>query len=251
MEMDSKESCNSDKEDSQHTVSSATSSPPPPRPIPDNATNKTVGESELTQVPAEMKDRSGGKLLNAGIQHKNASPPASPKLENENKISTCDSNKNSQSPLTPAETYDNKSQSSVLSSSPNASTSDSAAEGATVNAEAKDNDTNSPEEKSTLDQAQIAISSAETQIIPSDGVRTEQLSPCAEHSPGEQTAAASATLADNCVPQPINVVRNGTIPNAGKPLLSTMSKKLEKSVRSRSRKQKTPSVAMYESEVNI
>lgn len=62
---------------------------------------------------------------------------------------------------------------------------------------------------------------------------------------------APPSLSKNCIQQPINVVRNGTIPNAGKPLLSTMSKKLERSTKTtRSRKPKS-SVAMYESEVSI
>ncbi|XP_075168295.1 F-box and leucine-rich repeat protein 6 [Haematobia irritans] len=53
------------------------------------------------------------------------------------------------------------------------------------------------------------------------------------------------------VQQAINVVRNGTIPNAGKPLMSTISKKLEKSAKSsRSRKSKSTGVAMYESEIS-
>lgn len=55
---------------------------------------------------------------------------------------------------------------------------------------------------------------------------------------------------NNGIQQPINVVRNGTIPNAGKPLLSTMSMKLERSAKAtRSRKPKSL-VAMYESEIS-
>ncbi|XP_037820900.1 F-box/LRR-repeat protein 6 [Lucilia sericata] len=70
-----------------------------------------------------------------------------------------------------------------------------------------------------------------------------------KHSP-ESVPQSPTTLANNCIQQPINVVRNGTIPNAGKPLLSTMSKKLERSVKTtRTRKPKS-SVAMYESEIS-
>lgn len=51
-------------------------------------------------------------------------------------------------------------------------------------------------------------------------------------------------------PHAINVVRNGTIPNAGKPLMSTISKKFEKSAKSgRTRKPKAAAGPMYESEV--
>ncbi|XP_061399710.1 F-box/LRR-repeat protein 6-like [Musca vetustissima] len=49
----------------------------------------------------------------------------------------------------------------------------------------------------------------------------------------------------------INVVRNGTIPNAGKPLMSTISKKFEKSAKSgRTRKPKAAAGPMYESEIS-
>ncbi|XP_073847232.1 F-box and leucine-rich repeat protein 6 [Musca autumnalis] len=49
----------------------------------------------------------------------------------------------------------------------------------------------------------------------------------------------------------INVVRNGTIPNAGKPLMSTISKKFEKSAKSgRTRKPKVAAGPMYESEIS-
>ncbi|XP_005176033.1 F-box/LRR-repeat protein 6 [Musca domestica] len=52
-------------------------------------------------------------------------------------------------------------------------------------------------------------------------------------------------------PHAINVVRNGTIPNAGKPLMSTISKKFEKSAKSgRTRKPKAAAGPMYESEIS-
>ncbi|XP_013113955.2 uncharacterized protein LOC106091823 [Stomoxys calcitrans] len=77
-----------------------------------------------------------------------------------------------------------------------------------------------------------------------------------ENSPAKEQQLSPPNTQQQLQPPPpvqqaINVVRNGTIPNAGKPLMSTISKKLEKSAKSgRSRKPRATAVAMYESEIS-
>ncbi|KAM7342018.1 F-box and leucine-rich repeat protein 6 [Cochliomyia hominivorax] len=108
---------------------------------------------------------------------------------------------------------------------------------------------------STPPSQTIAVSTARSPSnssgnTPPTDVSTPKNSPDSiPQSPSSQHVTPATTLPNNCiVQQPINVVRNGTIPNAGKPLNSW--KKMERSAKTtRSRKPKS-SVAMYESEIS-
>lgn len=139
----------------------------------------------------------------------------------------------SQSPPSLPGDNDEKTQSSCISS-PHASTPGSTPPSATL-------------VPTVISQDRSPANSSDN--TPPSDICTPKPSPEAvPESPSSQNLPSSLT--GNCIQQPINVVRNGTIPNAGKPLLSTMSKKLERSAKAtRSRKPKS-SVAMYESEAS-
>lgn len=129
---------------------------------------------------------------------------------------------------------DDKTQSSCISS-PHASTPGSTPPSATVVSTAM------------AQEQSPAHSSGNT---PPTDISTPKHSPeSIAQSPSSQLPAP--TLGNNCIQQPINVVRNGTIPNAGKPLLSTMSKKLERAVKPTRSRRPRSAVAMYESEVRL
>lgn len=138
-----------------------------------------------------------------------------------------------QSPSLPCE-IDDKTQSSSISSAHASSTPGSTPPTATVVVAATGHD-RSPENS--------------VGNTPPSNISTPKHSPeSAEQSPPSDK---TPPLGNEFIQQPINVVRNGTIPNAGKPLLSTMSRKLERSAKaSRSRKPKS-SVPLYESEVSL
>uniref|UniRef100_A0A1A9UZA4 Uncharacterized protein n=1 Tax=Glossina austeni TaxID=7395 RepID=A0A1A9UZA4_GLOAU len=146
----------------------------------------------------------------------------------ENSITTINiSPKDDLTPVSLCETTDDKTQSSIMSSSA-AST------------------------PATTPPAEHSPPSQDQKLSSSTGESPQQTVASPKISPVETIITASLSSGDgnNCIAQPINVLRNGTIPNAGKPLLSTMSKKLEKSARTgRSRKPKSL-VAMYESEIS-
>uniref|UniRef100_A0A1B0FKE0 Uncharacterized protein n=1 Tax=Glossina morsitans morsitans TaxID=37546 RepID=A0A1B0FKE0_GLOMM len=146
----------------------------------------------------------------------------------ENSITTINiSPKDDLTPVSLCETTDDKTQSSIMSSSA-AST------------------------PATTPPAEHSPPSQDQKLSSSTGESPQQTVASPKISPVETIITPSLSSGDgnNCIAQPINVLRNGTIPNAGKPLLSTMSKKLEKSARTgRSRKPKSL-VAMYESEIS-
>uniref|UniRef100_A0A1A9ZGS9 F-box domain-containing protein n=1 Tax=Glossina pallidipes TaxID=7398 RepID=A0A1A9ZGS9_GLOPL len=146
----------------------------------------------------------------------------------ENSITTITiSPKDDLTPVSLCETTDDKTQSSIMSSSA-AST------------------------PATTPPAEHSPPSQDQKLSSSTGESPQQTVASPKISPVETIITPSLSSGDgnNCIAQPINVLRNGTIPNAGKPLLSTMSKKLEKSARTgRSRKPKSL-VAMYESEIS-
>lgn len=138
-----------------------------------------------------------------------------------------------QSPSIPCEN-DDKTQSSSISSAHASSTPSSTPPTATVVVAATGHDCSPANSAGNTPPSDIST--------PKHSPESVEQSPPSEKSP---------PLENEFIQQPINVVRNGTIPNAGKPLLSTMSRKLERSAKaSRSRKPKS-SVPLYESEVSL
>ncbi|XP_065366665.1 F-box/LRR-repeat protein 6 [Calliphora vicina] len=203
----------------------------------DDSLDNDEGDIEMKMLTTPEVNKNAGILQRETRNHATLNKFATDDSHNSAKAkATHSSNEipsSIQSPPSLTCDIDDKTQSSCISS-PHASTPGSTPPSATVVTTAIGHD------RST------ANSSANT---PPTDTSTPKHSPeSVPQSPSSHNAPSS--LGNNCIQQPINVVRNGTIPNAGKPLLSTMSKKLERSAKTTRTRKPRSSVAMYESEIS-